>query len=265
MHDYNEKAGAPGIYTSPQRPGMHFHFDPKTLSMVPVQLPANGETADRPVDADAFRLLGYGEAMRLIVKTNLPSLGEEGRVILLALKDAPAEKTEFYAWAKAQGVCDPQSKESWERYIARFVPKSAANAEPRARIRTPRDKQPTQTRVANGILDDFLSFVLASSSGTVSLNGSPAATTPAPVSLPPVLAAPAAPMSLAGAFEGHLVQADNDPHVYLIENGLRRWVNSEAVMRQHFNRQLVNGRWTNVDYVSPQILASFAEGAPVTA
>lgn len=64
--------------------------------------------------------------------------------------------------------------------------------------------------------------------------------------------------------EGLLVQAEPAPQVYQIVNGTKRWISSEAIMRNRFRGELVGGRWNNVHYVSPAVVAQFPDGAPIT-
>jgi hypothetical protein len=66
--------------------------------------------------------------------------------------------------------------------------------------------------------------------------------------------------SLASTFEGQLVQVEGDPRVYVIQGGLKKWVNSEPIMRNLFKSDLVNGHWTGVNYVTAPILSSFPDG-----
>lgn len=83
----------------------------------------------------------------------------------------------------------------------------------------------------------------------------------APVGASPMGAGSA--QSVSSAFEGQFLQDPSNPRVYRIENGTKRWVTSESVM-QRFGNSLVNGRWTNTNYVSGSILANFPDGAPLS-
>lgn len=283
--DYIEDPQHPGLYRSSSTPGTLFRFDVPTLSMVPAG-PANAGTSERcepcagespnaravepppatppvreRIDADeALKRLSFGERLRLLALMGFGDLDRaEILPVLAALSGVPGDKRAFYRWAEEKGIRNPDSKDAWDEYFESFFD-APANAETRPRIRTKRHR--AQARRANGILDDFLSFLAMRQV----VNAGGAAPASASVSQPAAAAAPARPpqeQTLRSAFEGQLVQVEGDPKVFLIENGAKRWVTSEAIMRSRFNGQLVNGRWNNVSTISSQIMAAFPDSAPV--
>lgn len=73
---------------------------------------------------------------------------------------------------------------------------------------------------------------------------------------------PPARVPSAQELEGRLVQENGNPRVYRVEDGKKRWVPSEAVMRSKFGAELVQGRWTGVLYVPAGALAQLPDGSP---
>ena len=60
------------------------------------------------------------------------------------------------------------------------------------------------------------------------------------------------------AWEGKLVKAgDNDPKIYLIEKGKKRWVTSPDALQKH------GFQWDDVKRVSAADLTAVPEGAPI--